>query len=433
MKNKINNQDQDGELKSFDPEAIILDIEGDMEQYIDAVSTIKHWKSIGLKCGVISSDRDCSLILKKTGLSDLVDIQFDGLKVNEYGLKNRALSDILRAAAEKMGVLPENCVVIFDSIAGVRAGTLGNFSLVAGVDHSGIRKMLTENGADIVVDDIRQIDLNSKELKMFFTEFAPSLFSNLQEFLSLLRGKKPALFLDYDGTLTPIVKNPSEAILSEEMRSVLSNYSKRFPVAIISGRDMDDLIKLVGISNIVYGGSHGFRISGPGGLYMEHPDSEIILPELNRIEDRLHDLFDGRVRGIKVERKRYAIAVHYRNVMREDVPFIIREVENIIGQSPGFRKGEGKKVIEVRPDVDWHKGRAIDWLLKRSEFYEGQAVVPIYIGDDLTDEDVFETLPESGIGILAGFHGGKSRARYSLKNVFQVRLFIEMLTNYNQK
>jgi len=404
-----------------------------IEVSVNVANTISNWKSMGLSCGVVSSGWDCRPVLEKAGLSHHFDIQIDNFIMKERGLGGKPLVNYYLEAAKELGSSPERCVVIVDSLQGAQAGTVGNFLLVAGVDHKKIRKMLLENGADVVVDNIKYIDLNSKELKMFFTEFAPSLFTNLDEFFSLFRHKRPALFLDYDGTLTPIVKNPSEAVLSEEMRTVLTDCSKMIPVAIISGRDLDDLKKLVNIRNMIYGGSHGFRITGPGGLYMEHPDSEKILPGLNSIEDRLHKLFDNKIAGIKIERKRYAIAVHYRNVAEEYVSHIIREVEKIIGQSPGFRKGGGKKVIEVRPDVDWHKGRAIGWLLERPEFNNGERSIPIYIGDDLTDEDVFENLPESGIGILAGFHGGKTSARYSLKNVYQVRLFIEMLSNYKQK
>jgi trehalose 6-phosphate phosphatase len=404
-----------------------------MELSANVGNALRDWRSAGLKCGVVSSGWDCRTVLEKTDFSDQFDILIDDFIMKERGLGDKLFMNYLLEVAKELESSPERCVVIVDSLKGVQAGTVGNFSLVAGVDHKNMRKVLIENGADIVVDDIKHIDLNNKELKMFFIEFAPSLFTNLEDFFSLFRNKRPALFLDYDGTLTPIVKNPSEAVLSEDMRSVLTNCSKMLPVAIISGRDLDDLKQLVRISNIIYGGSHGFRITGPGGLYMEHPDSDKILPGLNGIEDKLHKLFDNKIAGIKIERKRYAIAVHYRNVAEEDVPFIIREVENTIDQSSGFRKGEGKKVIEVRPDVDWHKGRAIGWLLERREFNAGEEVIPIYIGDDLTDEDVFENLPESGIGILAGFHGGKTSARYSLKNVYQVRLFIEMLANYNQR
>jgi trehalose 6-phosphate phosphatase len=405
----------------------------DVKTYDNSIVQIRAWKSMGLKCGLVTSSESGGLLLEKAGLVGLFDSKIDLSRISERHLRDKPAPDIYLESARDLGTTPSECVVFDDSVYGVQAGTRANISLVVGIAHSGNKKSLFNNGADVVVDNLSQIDLNSKEIKMFFTEYAPSLFSNYQNFMEILGDKKPVLFLDYDGTLTPIVKNPSDAILSDEMRSVLSDYGSKFPVAIISGRDMDDLKNLVKIKDMVYGGSHGFRISGPDGLYMEHSKSADIIPGLNAIEKKLHVLFDGKIKGIKIERKRYAIAVHYRNVGAEFVPGIIEKVVGIIGQNPGFRKGEGKKVIEVRPDVDWHKGKAISWLLERPEFLAGQEVVPIYIGDDLTDEDVFATLPEQGIGILVGFHGGNTKARYSLKNVYQVQNFIEMLTNHNQK
>lgn len=408
----------------------ILEHDG-VETFESAVRQIRHWKSHGLKCAVVSSSKNCQKVLEKAGIIELFESRIDGITLQEKGLKGKPAPDMFLEATKELGTNPGNCVIFEDSISGVQAGSRGNFSLVVGITRYGNNKVLYENGADIVVDDLKQIDLFDPDLRLHFIQFAPSLFSKLSEFNSIIEDKKPVLFLDYDGTLTPIVKNPEDATLSDEMRSVLKKYSSKSPVAIISGRDMDDLKKMVDIDDIIYGGSHGFRISGPDGLYMEHDKSEKILPGFRRIEKRLHDLFKGRIKGVHIERKRYAIAIHYRNVAEKDVPLVVQEVELIIDQNPGFRKGEGKKVIEIRPDIDWHKGRAIVWILDRLKLLENQEVIPIYIGDDITDEDVFKTLDENGIGILVGFHGRLTKARYSLKNVYQVQIFIEMLTNNN--
>jgi trehalose-phosphatase len=400
-----------------------------VETYDNAISQIKYWRSKGLRCAVVSSSKNCERVLESAGISDLFESRIDGITLIERGLQGKPAPDMFLEAAKELRTKPGNCAIFEDAIAGVQAGSRGNFSLVVGVSRTGNKKALYENGADIVVDDLGQIDLFSPDIRLYFIQFAPSLFSRLSEFNSLLYNKKPVLFLDYDGTLTPIVKNPEDAILSEEMRNTLRQYNSKCPVAIISGRDMDDLKNLVGIDSLIYGGSHGFRISGPDGLYMEHCKSEEILPSLDRIEKELYELFTNRIKGVLIERKRYAVAVHYRNVTETDIPTVIREVELIINQNPDFRKGEGKKVIEIRPDVDWHKGKSIRWILDRLNLTDNHEVVPIYLGDDITDEDVFSTIPESGIGILVGFHGRRTMARYSLKNVFQVQIFIEMLTN----
>ncbi|MFW5808443.1 MAG: trehalose-phosphatase, partial [Spirochaetota bacterium] len=88
---------------------------------------------------------------------------------------------------------------------------------------------------------------------------------------------------------------------------------------------------------------------------------------------------------------------------------------------------KGKKIIEVRPDIDWHKGKAIRWIMHELHA-DASGTVPVYIGDDITDEDGFRAVNDSGgISILVGFHGSSSTASYSLKNVYQVELFLNEL------
>ena len=406
----------------------LLDRNG-VDTYADSIRQIEEWRSKGLKCAVVSSSKNCLRILEKAGITNLFDTRIDGLSLVERGLGGKPAPDMFLEAAREMGTKPQNCVVFEDAISGVQAGSRGNFPLVVGVSRKKNNKVLYENGADIVIENLEEIDLFSPDTGMFFTSFAPSLFLKLSEFKTLTRNKKIVLFLDYDGTLTPIVKRPEDAILSDNMRNVLKKYSSKFPMAIVSGRDMDDVRKLVGLERVIYSGSHGFRISGPDGLYMEHENSEEIVPALDRIEEELHELFNGNIKGVRIDRKRYAIAVHYRNVAEENIGEVISRTETVIHKSPGFRKGEGKMIVEIRPDIEWHKGKAIGWIMDKLGFSPDQNAVPVYIGDDITDEDVFDTLPKSGIGILAGFHGRPTKARYSLKNVYQVQLFIEMLTN----
>lgn len=406
----------------------LLDKNG-VEIYPDSINQIKKWRSGGLKCGVVSSSKNCLRIIEKAGISDLFDTRVDGLTLTEYGLRGKPAPDMFLEAARRLGTKPLNCAIFEDAISGVQAGSRGNFPLVVGVNRKKDKKVLYENGADIVIENLEEIDLFSPDIRLFFVSFAPSLFLKLSEFNTFIKNKKPVLFLDYDGTLTPIVKRPEDAILSDGMRNILGNYCSKSSAAIVSGRDMDDVRKLVGLENIIYSGSHGFRISGPGGLYMEHEKSTEIVPALDRIEEELHELYDGKIKGVQIDRKRYAIAVHYRNVAKEDVEEVIRKAELIIDQNPGFRKGEGKMIVEIRPDIEWHKGKAIGWIMEKLGFSEDPDAVPVYIGDDITDEDVFETLPDRGIGILVGFHGRPTKARYALKNVYQVQLFIEMLTN----
>ena len=399
-----------------------------VDTYDDAIAKIKKWRSGKLKTAVVSSSKNCRKVLEIAGISDLFDARVDGITLQEKGIAGKPAPDMFLEAARMLGSAPENSVVFEDAISGVQAGTRGNFALVVGVGRSGNRKSLSENGADLVVESLDQIDLfNKAQIEPFFTEFAPPLFSLFSEFEKKIENKKPALFLDYDGTLTPIVKHPEDALLPDEMKSVLSDFASKFPTAVVSGRDMDDVKSMVGIDNIIYAGSHGFRITGPHGLYMEHEKSGEIVPGLDRIEKTLRAGIAGEIEGIQVERKRYALAVHYRNASKEAVPGIQKVVDEVIEANPGFKKGGGKKVFEIKPDIDWNKGRALRWILEKLNLAHQADVIPIYIGDDVTDEDAFIELSDKGIGILVGFLGKPTAARYTLKNVYQVRLFIEML------
>src|SRR5713101_3770575 len=139
----------------------------------------------------------------------------------------------------------------------------------------------------------------------------PSALDRLDKIVAPPRGKRFAVFLDYDGTLTPIVDHPEDAWLSDSMRQVLRELAARVPVAILSGRDLDDVRRRVDLDGIVYAGSHGFDIAGPRGLRKQVATE--CLPKLDIAEKELHEALDG-IPGARVERKHFSIAVHYRNV-----------------------------------------------------------------------------------------------------------------------
>src|SRR2546428_13703279 len=145
----------------------------------------------------------------------------------------------------------------------------------------------------------------------------PSALDRLDQIIAPARGKRFAVFLDYDGTLTPIVAHPQDAWLSDSMRQVLRELAARAPVAILSGRDLDDVRRRVDLDGIVYAGCHGFDIAGPRGLRRQLGAE--YLPELDTAERELHEALDG-IPGVRVERKRRSIAAHYRNVNESDVP-----------------------------------------------------------------------------------------------------------------
>ncbi len=399
-----------------------------VETYDDTIIKIKQWRRHGLNTAAVSSSKNCKEILKKANIEDLFDTRIDGLISEARGLRGKPEPDIFIEAARTMGFQPESCVLIEDAIAGMQAGCKGNFGLVIGVCRNGEKITYYQNGADIVVETLEQIELfHNSIVESFFMHDIPSLFTHKADFNSLLNNRLPALFLDYDGTLSPIVNHPENAVLSKEMKNILTECAAKFTIAIISGRDMVDLKQKINIDNLVYAGSHGFRISGPDGLYMEYQKSSEILKKLDQIEETLHNSGLDKINGIQIDRKRYAIGIHYRNADANDIPQITSLVNKTIDKYPGFKGGKGKKILEIKPNVDWHKGKAVNWILEELNIVKGKNVVPIYIGDDVTDEDAFKALKYSGIGIQVGTHGYSTEARYRLKNTYQVGLFMEML------
>src|SRR5882724_6244570 len=123
-----------------------------------------------------------------------------------------------------------------------------------------------------------------------FVKMIPSALEHVQEIAG--GSGRAAVFLDYDGTLTPIVSQPEDAWLSDSMRQTLRELAARAPVvAILSGRDLDDVRRRVNIDSIVYAGSHGFDIAGPHRLRRQMATE--FLPNQDITEKELHKALDG--------------------------------------------------------------------------------------------------------------------------------------------
>ncbi len=249
----------------------------------------------------------------------------------------------------------------------------------------------------------------------------------LQDFSDIRRrltGKRPVVFLDYDGTLTPIVARPDLAVLSDRMRAELAELAAMCTVAVVSGRDLADIRRLVGLDGLIYAGSHGFDITGPDGLHIQHEQGAAFIEAVREAAERLRPATAG-IQGALVEPKRFAVAVHYRQVADADVAQVEAAVDAVLAQLPTLRKTHGKKVFELRPRFDWDKGKAVLWLLQALKL-DGPNVLPFYIGDDLTDEDAFAALGEAGVTIFVG-HPEHTAARYVLEDPEEVGAFLTKL------
>jgi trehalose-phosphatase len=220
----------------------------------------------------------------------------------------------------------------------------------------------------------------------------------LTEIVSAL-GVEPALFLDYDGTLSGIVADPARATIDDGARDLLRQLALRVPLAIVSGRGLGDVRNMVGVDGLTYAGSHGFEIDRPGGRHFEHQEAVAVLSDLDAAETEL-EAGVAALPGVTVERKRFAIAVHTRRVDDVAVKQMAKELAaQVASRFAALTQSEGKEVHELRPNVAWDKGAALAYLL---ELMPGSPT-PLYIGDDLTDEDGFlRARILGGVGIRVG-------------------------------
>jgi trehalose-phosphatase len=388
--------------------------------YEPGVRLVKQLNDARFKTAVVSSSKNCAAVLKAAGISDLFHARVDGVESEKLGLKGKPDPDIFVEAARRLGAEPERSVVVEDAIAGVQAGKKGKFGCVIGVDRTGHAKDLRDNGADVVVADLSEVEIGASDERSL-----PSALKAMGEIQDELQQKEAAVFLDYDGTLTPIVDSPDQAILSDHMRDRVKKLAEICTVAIISGRDLKDVQNMVGIDNLFYAGSHGFDIAGPKGKEAEFQQGRDFLPALDEAEEKLKGKLD-KIQGALLERKKFSIAVHYRKVKEEEVDRVEEVVEEVLGQSPRLRKSHGKKVFELQPKIDWHKGKALLWVLDALNLNRPD-VLTFYVGDDTTDENAFKAIKDRGIGIVVMENPRPTEARYSLKNPEEVGQFLEAL------
>lgn len=204
------------------------------------------------------------------------------------------------------------------------------------------------------------------------------------------------LLLDFDGTLAPIVERPEAAAMPDATRRALERLMARPGVeaAVVSGRGMADARERAAIPGIAYAGNHGMEIEG-GGMDRVHPEARAARPALERVADEVGAALEP-VPGAFVEDKGLTLSIHFRMADPSREEEVRRAVLGAVHGHDDLRVTEGKKVLEVRPRVDWHKGRAVEFLLGEMRPPAGAPV--LYLGDDRTDEDAFRALAARGDG-----------------------------------
>jgi trehalose 6-phosphate phosphatase len=361
-----------------------------------------------------------------------------GVDISELPVSSPSNTTALVEQADRLAVRPGRCAVVTARANAVAAGRAGGFALVIGIGTGGHGDELRRQGADAVVADLLEIDVRTGDRRM--SELPDAL-----QALDAVAGRHPAVFFDFDGTLSDIVEDADSARLSEGTTEALTSLIAQCPVGILSGRDLADVQQRIGLPGVWYAGSHGFELTGPDGAHHQNAEATASIPVLEQAAAQLTDQL-GHIPGVVVEHKRFGVAVNYRKAARDRVGEVAAAVRTA-GQRIGLRVTTGREVIELRPDVDWDKGKTLRWVLdymrddeagpsapsgRRPGAAEEFSLLPIYLGDDITDEDAFDAVRDDGIAVVVRHSEDGDRATaalFALDNPEQVRKFTERLVS----
>jgi trehalose 6-phosphate phosphatase len=308
----------------------------------------------------------------------------------------------LGEAVERLAVRAGRSVVVAASAAAATAARDGGFALVISAEHLG------------------EVTVRTGDRRMSQLADASQLLGED------LGARHPAVFFDFDGTLSDIVDDPDSAQLVDGAAEALQQLAARCPVAILSGRDLADVTTRIGLPGIWYAGSHGFELTAPDGTHHQNDAAAAAIPVLEQAAAELRERL-GSIPGVVVEHKRFGVAVHYRNAARDRVGEVAAAVR-AAGQREALRVTTGREVIELRPDVDWDKGRTLRWVIDHLD--SSPTLTPVYLGDDITDEDAFDAVRADGIGILVRHNDDGDRAtaaQYALDSPARVAEFVGQL------
>ncbi|KAK7844095.1 putative trehalose-phosphate phosphatase j [Quercus suber] len=260
----------------------------------------------------------------------------------------------------------------------------------------------------------------------------PSALRKFGQIISASKGKQIVMFLDYDGTLSPIVEDPDRAFMSREMREVVRDVARYFPTAIVSGRCRAKVYKFVRLAELYYAGSHGMDIKGPSKSRKCNKGNQAVifqaatefLPMIHEAHKALLEKTNS-IPGAKVENNKFCLSVHFRCVDEKRWAALAEQVRLVISAYPKLKLTQGRKVLEIRPIIKWDKGKALEFLLESLGYASSSDVFPVYIGDDQTDEDAFKVLRNrgQGFGILVSRVAKETSATYSLQEPSEAGLF----------
>ncbi|KAL3014699.1 hypothetical protein AAZX31_06G120400 [Glycine max] len=237
----------------------------------------------------------------------------------------------------------------------------------------------------------------------------PSALNTFDRLMKGANGKRIIVFLDYDGTLSPIVNDPDRAFMSDEMRAAVYEIATYFPTAIISGRSRDK------------------------GIEVPFQPAKKFLPAIREIIRVLKNEVKE-IKGAMIEDNGFCLSVHFRQVQEKDYDVLEEKVKSVLENNPQFCLTEGKKVMEIRPSIKWNKGNAVEYFLDTLGLSSCSDILPVYIGDDRTDEDAFKVIQsrEQGYPIIVSSIPRETNALYSLRDPSEVLIFLSRLAKWRR-
>jgi trehalose 6-phosphate phosphatase len=250
-----------------------------------------------------------------------------------------------------------------------------------------------------------------------------ALSDHLDDVLERLHAA-PAIWLgtDFDGTLVPHAANPGDVALDPAVRGLLRELGTgpRSRAAVVTGRSLADIRRLVSVNEIAYAGNHGLEIQANG---LDHRDAAAVLARepLERAALRLAEALAG-LPGVTVQDKRLTLAVDYFASPAAARRTAVNAIDDTMSGAPGLFARHGVHGSEVRPVGAGHKGTA---ALRLREHQSGPHALPVFLGDELTDEDAFQALPD-GITIRVG-DPRPTAARYHVATPRDVAAFLRRL------
>ena len=234
--------------------------------------------------------------------------------------------------------------------------------------------------------------------------------------LALTLQQRPLLAFDFDGTLTPIVARPNDARLSSAVATRLATLATHLPVAIVTGRSVDDVRGRLGFAPSFIIGNHGAE--DDSDIAESGQPSAAMVRQLQRIRDHAAALDAA---GVTVEDKGQSIALHYR--LARNRKQALQAIEDVLEERDDeLHIFGGKLVVNVASRHAPDKADAVQKLVRRSG-----ASCAIFAGDDVNDEPVFTTAPASWLTIRIGRDMPKSSARFFLDSPAEMAMLLERM------